>query len=71
MPYDSRVKLMLNGQPRETAARTVRELVEELGLAGQAVAVELNRDVVPRRRHEDTPLKEGDVLEVVTLVGGG
>ncbi len=65
------MKLTLNGQPRETHAGTVGELVKELGLAGQAVAVELNRDVVPRKQHDSTPLKEGDVLEVVTLVGGG
>ena len=50
---------------------TVRALVESLGLAKAAVAVEVNRHVVPRRLHESTVLNEGDQVEVVTLVGGG
>lgn len=61
----------LNGESRETTATTVRQLVEELGLGKQAVAVELNRQVIPRRAHEQTPVNEGDTLEVVSLVGGG
>lgn len=65
------MKLTLNGNPRDTAAATVRALLEELGLANQAVAVELNREVVPRRAHESTALRDGDVVELVTLVGGG
>lgn len=66
------MKITVNGQDRQTEnAITVRQLVEQLGLGNAAVAVELNREVVPRRAHDATPLKEGDVLEVVTLVGGG
>ena len=53
------------------AATTVAELVEELGLAGQAVAVEVNRAIVPKRSHGETVLRPGDAVEVVTLVGGG
>lgn len=66
------MKITVNGQDRQADdALTVRQLVEELGLGKAAVAVELNREVVPRRAHEQTTLQEGDVLEVVTLVGGG
>lgn len=65
------MKLVLNGREQEIDAATVAELVERLGLAGQAVAVELNRRVVPKRQHAETTLKEGDTVEVVTLVGGG
>ena len=61
----------INGDPRETRARNVRELLTEMGLDKQAVAVEVNREVVPKRLHEDTALKEGDSIELVTLVGGG
>ncbi|HEX2687278.1 MAG TPA: sulfur carrier protein ThiS [Kofleriaceae bacterium] len=46
-------------------------LIEELGLAGKPVAVERNRDVVPRALHASTVLAAGDRLEVVTFVGGG
>ena len=63
--------ITLNGETRELAATRVDELVEALGLTGQAVAVELNQQVVRKRDHAATPLKEGDVVEVVTLVGGG
>ncbi len=50
---------------------TVRQLLDSLGLAGQYVAVERNRAIVPHRTFDDTVLADGDVLEVVTLVGGG
>lgn len=63
--------ITLNGEKREIDAATVHELVERLGLAGQAVAVEVNRQVVPRKRHGATTLTPGDTVEVVTLVGGG
>ncbi|MFP4143946.1 MAG: sulfur carrier protein ThiS [Phycisphaeraceae bacterium] len=65
------MKLKLNGETRETSARTVRQLVEELGLGRQAVAVEVNREIVPRKQHESTELRDGDEVEVVSLVGGG
>ena len=64
-------ELNLNGAARAVAATTVAELVEELGLAGQAVAVEVNRAIVPKRSHGETVLRPGDAVEVVTLVGGG
>ena len=65
------MKLTLNGETRDVPVTTIGELVEHLGLTGQAVAVELNRDVVPKRRHSVTSLTEGDAIEIVTLVGGG
>ncbi|MEM1028622.1 MAG: sulfur carrier protein ThiS [Planctomycetota bacterium] len=65
------MKLTINGQPQDVDAERVDTLLEALGMAGQAVAVELNQDVVPKRQHASTPLKDGDVLELVTLVGGG
>ena len=64
-------KLTLNGQTRDTDARTVRELIEQLGYGQQAVAVEVNRQLVPRKQHEQTELNDGDEIELVTLVGGG
>lgn len=63
--------LQVNGKPTQTNASTVKDLLDELGLAGQAVAVELNQDVVPKSQHEQTELTDGDRLELVTLVGGG
>lgn len=65
------MKLTINGQPQDIDAARVDSLLEALGFGGQAVAVELNQQVVPKREHATTELSEGDTLELVTLVGGG
>jgi len=64
--------LTINGESRQLAGvGTVAELLAQLGYDGRRVAVEVNEEVVPARRHGDHPLVEGDRLEIVTLVGGG
>lgn len=63
--------LEVNGESKKTDAATVADLLKELGLAGQAVAVEVNRDVVPKKQHREATLNDGDKIELVTLVGGG
>ena len=50
---------------------TLGQLVRELGLEKNPIAIEVNRQVVPRDRHGQTRLADGDRLEIVTLVGGG
>lgn len=50
---------------------TVEKLVDQLGVVSRHVAVELNRQVVPRGEHPTRQLHQGDELEIVTLVGGG
>jgi len=65
------LNLTINGETRQTQATTVRALLAEMGLDKQAVAVELNREVVPKKLHESAGLSDGDQLELVTLVGGG
>jgi sulfur carrier protein len=69
------MKLQINGEDREFAPAetsfTLAALVEQLGMKADRVAVELNRDIVPRDRWPATNLKEGDRLEMVHFVGGG
>lgn len=66
------VTITLNGEEREVPeALTVAGLLEYLGVKPEFVAVEVNRSLVTRVRHPETRLAQGDVLEVVTLVGGG
>jgi sulfur carrier protein len=66
------ITISVNGQSREvTRGMTVAGLIAELKVPSKFVAVERNRDVVPRARHAETVLTDGDQLEVVTLVGGG
>ena len=64
--------IQVNGESRQsTTAHRGRSLLRELGVTQPHVAVELNLEVVPRAQHADTLLRDGDRLEVVTLVGGG
>ncbi len=68
------MKLQINGEDREFAGVspfTLSALVEVLGMKSDRVAVELNRDIVPRDQWSATTLKEGDRLELVHFVGGG
>lgn len=65
------LKVMLNGQVRDVHAATVADLVTELGLSGRAVAIEVNREVVPRALHAERALRDGDRIEVVEFAGGG
>lgn len=64
--------LTVNGEEKNVPdGLTLAQLVRELGLERNPIAVELNRQVVPRDRHGETRLAQGDRLEIVTLVGGG
>jgi sulfur carrier protein len=66
------MKLIINGTEREFSnITTLSSLVERLGMKPDRVAIELNRDIVPRDRWNDTTLSDGDRLEIVHFVGGG
>ena len=66
------MKLTINGEVREfSSSLTVTSLLAELGLKSDRVAVELNRDLLPRDRWNTTPLNDNDKLEIVHFVGGG
>lgn len=66
------IGLTLNGEPYQVpAGTTVAGLLRALGMEPGQAAVERNGAVLPRREHEVTVLQEGDVVEVVTFVGGG
>jgi sulfur carrier protein len=65
------LKLTINGEARDLAAGTVWGLLEELGLNPAAIVVERNGEIVARTAYQETALAEGDVLELVRIVGGG
>jgi sulfur carrier protein len=66
------VTILFNGEPREVPAGiSVAELLAQHQVSPKHVAVEVNLQVVPRLRHAEHVLREGDQVEVVTLVGGG
>jgi thiamine biosynthesis protein ThiS len=66
------LSITLNGSPRQVPAPlTLAGLLEHLGLDPRAVVVEQNRAIVRRPNLADTPVAEGDVIELVHFVGGG
>jgi sulfur carrier protein len=65
------MRLVINAEERELAASTLDALIEELGMKSDRVAVELNREIVPRAKWSTTALTDGDRLEIVHFVGGG
>jgi len=66
------IDVVINGQPRTIASgTTVSSLLTLLGLGDRRVAVERNKEIVPRAEHASTILAAGDRLELVTFVGGG
>ena len=68
------MRLTINGETKEVVADgepiTIRALVEALGINGP-VAVEINREIVPRAEHANHVVHDGDVIEIVHFVGGG
>ena len=63
--------ITLNGAPHRSAAATIADLVRELDLAPEKVAVERNGAIVPRSTLAEAALNADDVLEIVHFVGGG
>jgi sulfur carrier protein len=68
----SMIELLVNGEPYEVPpGTTIAALLVRLQMQPRLVAVERNRDLVPRGQHAACTLEAGDRLEIVTLVGGG
>jgi thiamine biosynthesis protein ThiS len=66
------LQLIINGEKRDFSdGLSLTALVEQLAMKAGRVAVELNRDIVPRDRWPETMLQDGDRLEIVHFVGGG
>lgn len=66
------MQILLNGSPHDLPADTsLLQLLQQHGYAGRRVAVEINREIVPRSQHADTVLKPSDQVEIVHAMGGG
>lgn len=65
------VNITTNGEAVSIEPLSVQDYLISLGIDPRRVAVELNRDILPKAQYQDTMLKEGDVLEIVHFVGGG
>ena len=65
------MRLIVNGEPHEVAAATLAALLVELGYEGGWYATAVNRQFVPRDRRPETPLGEGDYVEILMPRQGG
>lgn len=65
------MQIILNGIAYITESASIMALVEELRLNMRQVAIERNREIVPKSTYANTALAEGDTIEVVAFVGGG
>ena len=65
------MRLTVNGEPKDVAATRVDALLGELEFEGSHFAIAVNYEVVPRARWAETPLAEGDMVEILTPRQGG
>lgn len=65
------ISIVLNGEGRFVDARTLADLVDELGLQQRMIAIERNLEVVPKSQYGSTLLKDDDRIELVHMIGGG
>ncbi len=65
------MQLTINGNSQTCSVKTVAELLTHLQIAPDRVAVVVNEQVIRRANLDSTDLREGDVVEVITMVGGG
>lgn len=68
----STIAVQFNGKPLDVpTGSTITELLAAAEIRSKLVAVEVNLEIVPRERHAEFQVSEGDCIEAVTLVGGG
>jgi sulfur carrier protein len=65
------MRVIVNGEQREVASRSVDALLSELEYEGTHFAIAVNYDVLPRSQWAQTPLKNGDEIEIITPRQGG
>lgn len=66
------MQISVNGESREIPDEcTAQQLVELLGLVGRRLAMEVNREILPRSRFESHRFQAGDEVEIVHAIGGG
>lgn len=69
---EEKISVMINGRTREVAASmTLTMLLDNLDINPKGIAVELNREVVPKTLHPKTTLKKNDTIEIIRMTGGG
>lgn len=66
------MEIQVNGETRQVPEGTsISVLLDDLSLTGRRIAVEVNQDIVPRSRHDEHRLNNGDRVEIIHAIGGG
>ncbi|MBL4821719.1 MAG: sulfur carrier protein ThiS [Gammaproteobacteria bacterium] len=66
------MQIRVNNQSVSLAEKSnMSDLIDQLTLSGSRIAVELNREIVPRSDYDARALHDGDVIEIVQAIGGG
>ena len=66
------MNITVNGEKRSlNPEASLEDLVDALGLGGKRIAVEVNREIVPRSEYNHYKLSESDTVEIVNAIGGG
>lgn len=63
--------IQVNGKPVEAEGRTLLDFLTENGYQKERIAVECNEEIVPKAEYDKKILQDGDIIEVVSFVGGG
>jgi len=66
------LKIFLNGEPKQVQESfSIQDLLLEMDIAGQRLAVEVNEEIVTKSRHSEYTFNDGDKIEIVHAIGGG
>ncbi len=65
------MKIIVNGEERTIDSMSVYEYLQTLGMDSRPLAIELNKEILPKKNYSTTMLKDGDQMEIVWFVGGG
>ncbi len=66
------MKIFVNGEAKDVAdSCTVQDLLNEMDIVGQRLAVEVNEEIVSKSRHENYVFTDADKVEIVHAIGGG
>ena len=66
------MQLIINGESRELDdGISIAQLLEQSDLAAKRIAVEVNTAIIPKSRHAETQLHDGDKIEIIHAIGGG
>ena len=66
------MQVQINGESRLFEQEmSISTLLQESGLTGKRIAVEVNETIVPKSRHAETMLQDGDKIEIIHAIGGG